>query len=296
MENNMRKGIILTIILMTLIFGILSSVSALTIKNVASTPNEVAPGQVVSISLDLKNNFDYDLANVIVKIDLTNAPFAPYQSSSEKYQDEIQDDDSESFNFELVALPETASGIYKIPVVITYVDDNDDTQTKTETISLVVNSKPELQVSVDDGTLIKGQENELNIKLVNSGLADVKFLYVNPSDNGGLRFTSEKEQYLGNIDSNDFDSVKYRVYINPSASNLISLPVVLKYRDATNKEFTETQTIFIKTYSLSEAQDLGLVAKSRTGLYVGIIIVILGYWFYRRWKKKRKLKKRGSEY
>ena len=162
-------------------------------------------------------------------------------------------------------------------------------------ISLIVNSKPELKISLEDSVvLIKGKENKISIKIVNSGLSDTKFVYLETSDTSGIKFLGEKEQYLGDIDSDDFDSIDYQIYLNADAQNSISLPVVLKYKDSTNKEYTETKIILIKTYSLKEAQDLGLVEKQNYTLPVIIGIVILGYIVYRI-LKKRKLKKKRED-
>ncbi len=163
---------------------------------------------------------------------------------------------------------------------------------KSELISVTVNSEPELKISLEDSILIKGKENVFSIKIINSGLADVKFVYLNVNDVKGIKFLSGKEQYVGDIDSDDFDSVEYKAHINEDASGTISLPVVLKFKDATNKEFTETKNLVLRTYSLKQAQDLGLVEKPNYIIYIVIGILVLGYIGYRI-RKKSKLKRRG---
>ena len=274
-----------------LVITFLNFASAVTIKDVSSSPSEIAPGETFSATIEIENIFDYDVTNLNVKLDLSQSPFAPYQSSSEKFLDELQSDDEEKFTFKLIVLPETASGIYKIPVEITYENDDGENQTKKETISLTINSKPELKVSLEDSiTLIKGKENEISVRIVNSGLADVKFVYLTIGDSIGIKILSEKEQYIGDIDSDDFDNVKYRAYISETASNLVNLPVTLKYKDATNKEFTETKTISLRTYSLDEARNLGLADKPSYTLYIVGGIIVVGYFVY-RWRKKRRLRK-----
>ena len=105
------------------------------------------------------------------------------------------------------------------------------------------------------------------------------------------KFLSEKEQYLGDIDSDDFDKVDYNVIINEDASNSITFPVTLKFMDATNKEFTENANLVLKTYSLKEAREVGLVDKPKIVPYVVIFVLIVGYIVYRT-LKKRKLKKK----
>ena len=285
------------LIALCMVFLSLSFVAAVSITDVSSSPTEVVPGETIDITIEIENIFDYDVTSLNVRLDLSDVdvPFAPYQSSSEKFLDELDEGDDDNFKFKLITLPETTTGIYKIPVEITYnyEDGNLTLQgKKQELISVTVNSEPELKVSLDDSVvLIKGKENIVVLKIINSGLSDIKFLYVTPSDVTGLKFISEKEQYIGDIDSDDFDNVEYKVIVNADAPNSITLLVTLNYMDATNKEFSETANLVLKTYSLKEAREIGLVDKPKIVSYLVAFVLILGYVIYRI-LKKRKLKKK----
>lgn len=277
-----------------LVVSMLNLIPAVSITDVSSMPEEVAPGETIDISIEIENIFEDEVYNLNVKLNFEEIPFAPYQSSSEEFLEELDSEEDETFTFKLIVLPETSSGIYKIPVEITYEDEEGNFSTKTELISLTVNSEPELKVSFEDTALIKGRENTLSIKIVNSGLADVKFVYIGVRDVIGIRFLSEKEQYIGDVDSDDFDSVKYDVYINAEASNSITLPVTLSFRDATNKEFTENKNLVLRTYSLKEAQELGFVKKPGYTNYIVVGVLVLIYLGYRmRKRRKKKLKAMG---
>jgi len=286
------KTKIISLLLGILLIANIFMASAVTIKDVTSYPAEVAPGEVFDVSVEIENIHSFDVENINVKLDLNDAPFAPYQSSSEEFLEELESEEEENFKFKLIVLPETASGIYKIPVEITYYEeDMKYMRTKNGLISVIVNSAPELKVSLeDDVVLIKGRENTFSIKIINSGLADVKFLYVKVNNVAGLDFVSEREQYIGDIDSDDFDSVEYKVRIDGEISNSIRLPIVLKFKDATNKEFTQTKEVVLNIYSLKEARELGLVAKPSYTYYIVAGIVVVLYIVYRT-NKKRKLKK-----
>ena len=285
------------LIALCMVFLSLSFVAAVSITDVSSSPTEVVPGETIDITIEIENIFDYDVTSLNVRLDLSgvDVPFAPYQSSSEKFLDELDEGDDDNFKFKLITLPATRTGIYKIPVEITYnyEDGNLTLQgKKQELISVTVNSEPELKVSLDDSVvLIKGKENIVVLKIINSGLSDIKFLYVTPSDVTGLKFISEKEQYIGDIDSDDFDNVEYKVIVNADSPNSITLLVTLNYMDATNKEFSETANLVLKTYSLKEAREIGLVDKPKIVSYLVAFVLILGYVIYRI-LKKRKLKKK----
>ena len=289
----MNNKLILTICMVLIS---LSFVAAVSITDVTSTPEEVVPGEIVNIAIEIENIFEYDVLNLNVKLDLSSidVPFAPYQSSSEKFLDELDKDDEEDLKFRLIVLPSTRTGIYKIPVEISYnykEGNNTLKGEKTELISVTVNSEPELKISLEDSiVLVRERENEFSIKIVNSGLSDVKFVYVTVNDAAGVRFISEKEQYIGDIDSDDFDSVDYTIYLKENTPSSINLLVNLRFKDATNKEFTESSNLVLKTYSLKEARELGLVKKPKIAPYIIVGILIIGF-FVRRYLKKRKLKK-----
>ncbi len=285
-----------TIFVVCMLLVGLSLVSAVSIKDVSSSPSEVAPGEVVSVTIKIENIFEDDIYNLNVKLDLTSVPFAPYQSSSEKFVEGLEEDEEEKFTFKLIALPSTSSGIYKVPVQIDYKDEDGNASTKTELISIIINAEPELKISVEDSfVLIKGSENSFSLKIINSGLADVKFVYFSVNDVKGINFLSEKEKYIGDLDSDDYDSVDYRIYLDNNAQSTINLPITLKFRDATNQEFTETKTVILRTYSLKEAQALGLTKKSNyTWPIVGVLLV--GGYFIKKYlkKRKKKLKAKGN--
>ena len=111
-----------TLILMSLVFTLvlITLISAVSVTNVASYPTEVAPGEKIIISIEVENIFEYDIFNLNVNLDLSSidVPFAPYQTSSERFLDELKDGDDESFGFKLIALPSADSGIYKLPIII----------------------------------------------------------------------------------------------------------------------------------------------------------------------------------
>lgn len=289
-----KQYIILAGLALIFLIAMAGCISAVSIKDVTSNPEQAAPGETNDISIRIENIFDYTVYNLNVKLELANVPFAPYQSSSEKFVDELDDGDKETFNFELIVLPSASTGIYKIPVNITYESENGSILSKQELISVTVNSAPKLTLSVDSSeTLIKGKENQVTVKVINSGLSDIKFLYLSLNDANGIRILSNKEQYMGDISSNDFDTATFSIYINPTALNNINVPATIKYLDSTNKEYTETRDISMKTFSLDEAQNLGLLAKPNYSIYIFIIIIAVAYFAY-RFLKKRRLKKQRS--
>ena len=294
-KMNKTTKIILTIaILVIYLFSIVGFASALTLRSVSTSPNEIEPGKTVDVLIGLKNDGDNDLTDVSISLDLTNVPFAPSDSSSEIGFDEILSGKTKEASFNLIALNNANSGIYKIPVNIKYTEDVTDAQQKTKTglISVTINSKPIIDVQTTDSLLITGQEGKINVKVVNKGLSDIKFLEVELGSSTYYSLTSSNKVYIGDLDSNDFDTAEFNVFFKTGSTTNLNIPVKITYKDIFNKEFTEDFSVPVKVYSQKDAISLELIKKSNTTTYVVIIVIlIIVYIIYRRIKKRRKLKK-----
>ncbi len=290
------KIIIAVLMFALYLVGMVSLASALLIEGVSMNPKEIMSGETSEISIEIKNNGEEDIEDVsinLVLIDITglvDVPFAPFDSSSEISFDEIKDGKTKTAEFEIIALSNAKSGIYKIPVHIEYKEDN-ETKTKDSLISVVVNSDVILSVDVEDGLLLKGQANELRIEVVNKGLSDVKFLEVEIGGSTYFNILSSKNVYLGDVDSDDFDSVEFKIFFKENVPDSIILPVSISYKDALNNEYTENLNLQVKIYTEKKAIELGLLEKDNTLIYIGLFGgLIVVYIIYRKIKKQRKLK------
>lgn len=289
-KNIIILGIICLISLISL-----ASINALTIDSVRLHPDEIAPGETAQISITLDNEGDNDLKEVSVSLDFADIPFAPYNSGSEYSIGDIDEGDSETAKFEIIALNDAFSGIYKIPVEINY-RENSEIKTKESLISIAIFSEPETTAQVEEGLFIKGKENEISIKIINKGFSNIKFLEINLGSSTYYSLNSPNKIYIGDIDSDDFDSADFKILLKENIPNTINLPVSITYKNAKNKENTESFNLQIRTYSVKEATQLGLIKKNNA-LLISIIIsvVIIGYIIYRKIKKKIRLKRASQE-
>ncbi len=301
MENKTTK---ILIILTALFLAQICLASALTISSAVSSPREVQPGEKFSLDLKIENNLNEEVKEVIVSLDL-NAdvsstgqiispapPFAPYQSSNEIRIDKINKDDEEKASFDLIASSDALSGIYTIPVEVIYDGIN---VSEKKLVSVIINAKPNIEISYEENTLIKGTKGKISIKIINSGLGDAKFLSIGLKQTAGIQTTGSDKIYIGNIDSNDFDSADFNIFVNTDASSSISLPVELTYTDSRNNQIIKEETFSIKTYTQKEAIRLGLINKNNTFLIIlSVIGVVVVFLIYRKIRKKNKNKRNGN--
>ena len=311
MITNKKMLVALPILLVLTLFVSIVSISfasALTIKDVTSTPSEVAPGQVVALKITLENNLDNDVTGVTVSLNLdaqiisgltgsTTIPSAPLSpvKSTEVFIGDVDRDDSAIAKFDLIADAGATAGVYKIPVTVSYlVDGQTQVVTEKSSVSVTINSKPEFVLNAE-GLFLQNQKNEINVKITNIGLTKAKLLNIELAPNTVYQILSPTSIYLGDLDSNDFDSAKFSVYVKDSS--IIALPLTLTYRDSANKPYTENVVVSARIYSQEEAIQLGLVQKSNTGMYIAVIVVLLILWIvYRnikKWSKNRKKRMNG---
>ncbi|MFA5020230.1 MAG: hypothetical protein WC533_03980 [Candidatus Pacearchaeota archaeon] len=279
----------LTIIMFAMLL-IISSVSSLTINNVVSVPSEISPGNNANIELEIGNEAGETIKNVVVSLDFTNLPFAPYKSSTDRVIEKIKDGDEETIDFNIIALSDADAGTYKVPVKIFYILNN-KTMADTSFIGLTINDKPKLQVDYG-GILIKGANNEITIRLTNSGLTKVKFLRIQLIEVANIKILGNSEVYIGDVESDDFDSANFNIFISKDSADEINLPVALTYRDATNRIEGENIDLNLKIYTRKEAIELGLIKQNNTGYYIlGVIALFIIWMLYRSIRKRRRKKK-----
>ncbi|PIN81821.1 hypothetical protein COV11_01175 [Candidatus Woesearchaeota archaeon CG10_big_fil_rev_8_21_14_0_10_30_7] len=254
----------------------------LTIKNVQTTPSQVAPGSDVFVSLSLTNQASFELKNVQIKLDLTKSPFAPKNEVDEQTIKTIIG--NTQLKFQLTALPDAEAGVYKIPVLLNYFDEFGNMYTNTNLIAVKIGSTPKLEISQESTILLLNQKQEATIKIVNNGLTKIKLLTVNlQSINAEL--LSSNNIYLGDIDVDDFQTIDLDIY--PKTQNT-QLMLILNFKDANNNDFKETATLPLKVYTIEEATRLGLISKNNTLIYLIIIVVlIVGYVIYRKYARKK---------
>lgn len=254
-----------------------------------NAPKMIKPGETSEVDINLKNLALTFIKEIKVKLDLDGVPFATIGSTNRKIVKEMGADSEAVVSFNLMAEPGADSKLYKVPVEIEFFDRLGTKYTKNETVGLTVGAEPELSFMIDSSTVYSsGGLGDVTIKIVNKGVTDVKFLNVVLKD-GQYKILSPAEVYIGNIDSDDYETAEFKLSLNKVKGKEIMLPLLVEYKDANNNEYSKKVDLPLKLYSASEAKSLGLIKRSSfTGIFIVLIIVGGGIFFYRGWKKKKK--------
>ena len=279
MNNKKTRLIFLGIFI--LLFS-LSFSSAIIVDSVAM--DNLLPGKSASIKVEIKNTLEDNVKDVSLILNLDNTSFTTI-GGSEDSENEIRDDDSEFFEFGFKASSDIEPGDYNIPYTITYTDSEDNLKTKSGSFGISVSAETEISYSVDLRENIVGSKGDISFKVINSGLGEIRFVSIKITDAKGIEILSSPEEYIGSVDSDDFESSTFNVaFLDTDAS--ITAKVI--YKDFYNDEKIEFVTLPLKVYSKTRAVELGLLEKPnyiRNGL---IMVGIVGFFVYRKFKKKNK--------
>lgn len=263
--------------------------AVLGITDISTEPKEIVPGSTGEIMMTVENMADSALTDVTINLDLSSDDllFAPFNSASEKSIYQLESKESHQFSFNIIAYPDVSAGVYKIPATITYNDNIGNSYSKSEIIGVLVNSKPDIQVMVESTTLLSDKEmGEVVLKIVNKGLSDVKLMTLSLKETGKYEIlSSSKEEYIGNLDSDDFETVDFTLLLNDVEE--LNIPLSLSYRDNNNQLYDEEFTLKL---NIRSAKELGQ-GNGQKGwivlIIIIVVIVLLIVWAQRR-KKRRK--------
>ncbi|MFH1065006.1 MAG: hypothetical protein V1734_00685 [Nanoarchaeota archaeon] len=244
----------------------------------------IAPGSIADVEVAIENTQDSVMKDVKVSMDLsaTTMPFAPAGMTTEQKIRQINPGSKETVTYKLVVLPDAAAGVYKIPLTIKYYDETGQLYNISDVIGIMVGAEPKISVALDSTELTKSTKTgKLVLKVVNYGTEDIKFARLMVDAGSGFSLLSSAETYIGNVDSDDYETAEFRVTVS---SDKFSMPVTLNYMDSNNKEYTEQQDVVITLYTPKE---LGIKSSS-TWLYFVVLVVIIGaYIGYRKYKSRK---------
>jgi hypothetical protein len=261
-------------------------VAVLDAASIITVPSVIVPGEPAKINLVLKNYADSLMSNVNVKFDFVSSsiPIAPLYSTSEKVLKNIAAGEEVSIAFDVVALADAEAGIYKVPLNISYYDSSGALYSKSGVVGIVVGASPDIVALVSESEIKKEKmSGNVDIKFTNKGMAGIKFLNVKLKETDQFSVISSPEVYIGKVDSDDYETASFNIYVKSSDDGKVILPVDMEYRDSTNKLFTETRNVELRIFSSSSN------GNNIAGPIITLVIVAAGVGIY-FWAKKRKKK------
>ncbi|MEM4247200.1 MAG: COG1361 S-layer family protein [Candidatus Woesearchaeota archaeon] len=246
-------------------------------------PQTVVPGQTFQITLKLRNAGKIGVKNLDVGIDLADGTFSTIGSGTKKRIDFVGAGETETVTFNMASDTSTAVKVYSMPVSLSYQDERSKQYTDTAKVSLVVNAKPEISLTVDSTKFkSKTTPGTVSLKIVNKGIVNMKYVSVRLVETPDYEvLSSSNEEYVGNLDSDDFETVDFA--IRPKFAEP-RLKVQLEFKDPYNVDFKETYDLPLRIITAKELGNGGLP----WGWLVLALIVVGGIIYWRIRKKKKR--------
>ncbi|MBI2652815.1 LPXTG cell wall anchor domain-containing protein [Candidatus Woesearchaeota archaeon] len=265
--------------------------SILAVEKFFTVPVVTAPGDKTKLRIELKNYATSILKDIKVSLNLDKSgdetrPFAPIGSTNEKVISYIEPQTSLPIDFELLVDSDAASKAYKIPLSVKYSDILNKNYSKTNLITIIVGDAPDLGVTLErTDVYTSGSTGSVVLRLVNKGAPDIKFLNVKVLQNENVKVIGADEVYIGKLDSDDFSTAEFKLFVKGKEN--VKIPVQVTYKDTNNNNYKSDKEVELRLYNSSEAKSFGVKKNNNfTLVVITAIIVGAGYYYYRKKKKK----------
>lgn len=267
--------------------------TALVIKKVDLKSETIAPSKTEKLIITLKNLADCYFKNIDVSLGLSSSdiPLITVGSSTRKRIQKIAPNKTASVSFDIKASSSADQKAYKVPINLDYENEAGTSFSKEEYTGIVVGGKPKLETNlaeIEDGYFQPGTTKEISISLVNRGLSVAKFVSLELMESSSYQVVSPSKIYIGNMESDDYESSSFKIYVNGGVKK-VNIPIKLNYKDSEGNSITDQQSISFKTYTSGEVSRMHLGENNGT-LYIVVAIIIIivgGYFGYKRWKSKK---------
>ncbi len=285
-------GVLLSVILISMVSALdeikqdrIDFGYVLLVKSIGTEPSNLVPGKPGILKVEVENNANFQLFDIRADIEMPSG-ISLIDGTSKRKIFRMGPGEVSEFSYKIVASPGTSEGIYEGNLSMEYLNHIATERVETYEFGMAVKSDPLMFIQVEDSEIYQGNNvGEVSIKFVNNDIGNIKFLTVELEDSEDYDILSPKKQYIGDLDSDDFESVDFKLKENGGKEE-IDLLLKIDYKDTLNEDYTGSVNMPLKIRTPSE---LGIESNNFLGtIIVVIIILVLAYFGYRRWKKKKK--------
>lgn len=258
------------------------------IKNISTSPETLVPGEISFLKMIIENTGKEFVNDVRITFNSTDEILLVNDISVKKIA-RLESGESKEIIFNIIVLPNIGEGIYKPKIIVNYVNHVGEERQDIGEIGLAVKGSPVIFAKVDNTDLhTKNKIGEVTITFINNEVADMKFLTVELLESEDYKIISSSKEYVGDLDSDDFESVDFRLSIK-TKKDKINLPLKITYTDALNNKKSEN---IETTLTLFSAKELGIATgNSKLSIFSTLILLGILIYFFRKYKKKKKEKR-----
>jgi len=297
-QYTQKRGlqVFLSLLVLVFVFGSVSAIDTarqmrldfghvMMVESINFSPVDLTPGSSGDVLIKVLNDGNLGLFDIRAKLVLPSGIF-PLNDVDEVKISKLAAGEEADLVYKVIVSPSMAEGVYEASLSMDYLNSIGDERQDNNTFGVVVKSVPKIFAVIDSTTLYKGNSlGDVNVKFINNDIADVKFLTVKLQDSEDYQIISSSEQYIGDLNSDDFESADFKIKLNNNADS-INLPLSITYKDSLNTGYSEDINLNLVILTAAESG----IQKSNTSTYVLIIVIlVIAYIVYRWYKKKKKI-------
>lgn len=263
----------------------------LVVSDATIDPADAVPGRRVAVSLDLENLGSAAVRNVRVTSDVEDTSFAPYGSANGRLIRLIGAGQTSTVEFDFFVSPNAALGVEKLPFTITYADSVGDAYSLEAVVGVPIDEAPSYILNLESSQVYTaGSMGDVVFSISNTGSSPLNFVVLTLEDSEHYEVIGPRQTYLGNLQSDDFETGQFSVYVADDTQIPLEAELSISYRTAYGEQISETRTVQVPIYTQQRAQELGLVSNGNgSGAIVFVLIVIaaiVGFVWWRRRKNR----------
>lgn len=249
------------------------------VTDVSYSENVIQPGDSFTMNIVLQNVGSAQIKDLDVSIRNFSSAVIPAGTDTEKIITNLSPGESNTINFDLIALPSAAISPFSIPISLTYYDDQGNLHTDTKFAGLKISGIPNFVVSLENTNIYAGQTNTLSVDIANVGTGSAQFVTVYADSNQNVL---PEVSYVGSLNPDDSSTISLSLFSNKAGPQ--SLNLTIQYKDAYNQQYQETKIVQFN------ATTVPIQISNNIIIIIAIIIIVVLYW--KRHTIKRLLKRK----
>ena len=260
------------------------------ISDVKTNPEKVIPGKEFNLNFNIKNMAFSEISNLKVTLNVdqlseTNdvVPFYTIGTANHKVIDLINANKNANVNFKMIADPQADSKLYRLPVTIDYNNNKGERLSKDFFVTINVFDEPQYLINLENSDIYKtNQRGRVIISISNIGTGRLNYLRTTLIESNDYTILSPKNVYLGNLESDDFETADYQLFVE-SDKDEIKLILIVEYKDEFNNNYEDNKEVTLRLYSGEDLFRFNFESReANTNQIITIMILLLlsVFWIF----------------
>ncbi|MFW6226227.1 MAG: PLDc N-terminal domain-containing protein [bacterium] len=262
----------------------------ISVNDVLTEPEKVIPGKEFDLNFKIKNLAFSEINNVKVTLnleqlseELNQVPFFTKGVANHKVLETISASKEKDVNFKLIVDPNAQTKLYRLPITIDYNNNKGERLSKDFFVTINVFDKPQYLINLEDSEIYKNnQRGRIIVSVSNIGTSKLNFLRTTLQESEDYTIISPNNVYLGNLESDDFETSDYQIFVNSDKSE-INLNLLVEYKDELNNVYSENKNVALKLYDGEDLFKFNLEERSKNTnqiIFFMVILLLSVFWIF----------------